>query len=108
MKNYFEGLYFKQQAGECALAFIPAVHRNKNGSSASLQIVSDKTAYITDFPIESVKMDRKGPAVNIGNNRFSLDGIHLDARGDGFEIFGDLEYRDLLYPKYDIMGPFKY
>ncbi|PKM73924.1 MAG: hypothetical protein CVU91_02435 [Firmicutes bacterium HGW-Firmicutes-16] len=108
MKNYFEGLYFKQQAGEYALAFIPAVHKDINGRSASLQIVTDKKAYCVAFPIESVNMSRKDASFAIGDNRFSLEGIHLEVHDDEVDLIGDLQFSALVRPKYDIMGPFQY
>lgn len=106
MKNYFEGLYFKQQTGERAFAFIPAVHTDINGSSASLQVVCENKAYSVTFPIESVEMRRKDAYFAIGNNRFSLDGISLDVHDDEVDLTGDLIFSKLMRPKYDIMGPF--
>jgi hypothetical protein len=108
MRNYFEGLYFKQQTGECALAFIPAVHTDINGRSASLQIVTDNKAYNLAYPIDSVEMNRKEAFFVIGNNRFSLDGIHLDVHDSRVSLTGDLKFSALVSPKYDIMGPFQY
>lgn len=108
MNNYFEGLYFKQQTGEDALAFIPAVHTNKNGKSGSLQIVTKSKAYNIPFPIESVEMKRKEAFFAIGSNRFSLDGIYLDVHDSEVELTGDLRFSALVLPKYDIMGPFQY
>ncbi|MFB0920153.1 MAG: tocopherol cyclase family protein [Oscillospiraceae bacterium] len=108
MKNYFEGLYFKQQTEECAIAFIPALHTDKDGRTASLQIVAENKAFSVSYPIASAELKRQEASFAIGNNHFSLDGIHLDVHDEGIDLIGDLKFSALTRPKYDIMGPFRF
>lgn len=52
MRNFFEGWYFKQQGCDCAIALIPALHRDKNGTISSLQIVSNDETHNLIFSKE--------------------------------------------------------
>ena len=108
MKEYFEGLYFKQQTNEGAIAFIPALHADKSGGSASLQVVTEKKAFSVSYPIEAAELKRQESYFSLGNSSFSIDGIHLDVHDDEINLTGDLRFSALTQPKYDIMGPFRY
>ncbi len=108
MKECFEGLYFKQQTNERAIAFIPALHTDKNGGSASLQIVTGNKAFCVLYPIESAGLKRQEACFHLGRSRFSLEGIHLDVHDNGIDLTGDIRFSALTRPKYDIMGPFRY
>jgi tocopherol cyclase len=109
LPNFFEGWYFKQQAGNDIAAFIPAVHTPSGGKpSASLQIVTQDAAYQAELPVESLKADRRGLAISTGKNVFSKTGLALDIETPDVSVKGRLIYGQLRRLKYDIMGPFKF
>ena len=108
-RSYFEGWYFKQQNGRDTVALIPAFHRDKTGKpSASLQILTDTESASLPFPAEAFYASRNKLMIRIGDCLFSEHGCLLDARKDGFEIHGQLDYGPFRRPKYDMMGPFRY
>lgn len=107
MKGYFEGWYFKQQNRDVAMALIPAVHRDKIGKwSASLQVITSDKSCVMWLPFTDVFYERSPLKVNFGRNLFSLDGIQVDMVQDGCELKGELEFKGIRPPAYDIMGPF--
>lgn len=109
MKQYFEGWYFKQQAGDSAVALIPALHGAQENDSASLQIVTQGKAYHVLYPKEALRvLNRDEPDLILGSSRFSTRGIHLDVATDGVRAVGDLVFGASTRLKQDIMGPFQF
>ena len=108
MRNFFEGWYFKQQGCDCAIALIPALHRDKNGTISSLQIVSNEETHNVIFSKEILHFCRKEPRIKLGKSLFSSEGIHVDLSTEDVELFGNLHFGTFLSPQYDIMGPFRY
>lgn len=107
--SYFEGWYFKQTCEMGNIAFIPAFHVNKKGNpSASLQILSDQEGFNIKYPIEDFYARKNKFLVKIDQNQFSDKGCKLDIKMRDLQIKGELVYKDVIPPKYDIMGPFKY
>lgn len=106
---YFEGWYLKHQKDGKTIAFIPAVHADKNGHwSVSLQVVTEEKVWYLTFPKEVCKIRREPLYIRIGNTIFSEKGVHLDIRGDGLRVKGDIRYSAFEGISYDIMGFFKY
>jgi hypothetical protein len=103
----FEGWYYKQQAAEC-LALIPALHAENGVKTASLQIVTEAGGVTLPFPPEKLTIDRRGPFLRLGENRFGPKGLHLAVREDGMELAGDLRFTSPARLRYDIMGPFAF
>jgi len=93
--NYFEGYYFKHQAGDNTVAFIPGRAKDK----AFVQVITNEHAYFYNFP----KIELKDRVV-AGSCEFSTEGIKIDLP----DIQGEIQYSELVPIKYDIMGPFKY
>lgn len=108
--GFFEGWYFKQQTRERTVAFIPARHIDERGRrSASVQVITDGCSACVEFPYESFEVNREnGLFIAIGPNRFSLMGADVDIDADGLCVRGELRYRAVKPPRYDIMGPFRF
>lgn len=108
MSGGFEGLYFKQQAGQEVIAFIPAVHWSADGRrSGSLQVVLRDRAFYIDLPEESVILDRRTLTGKAGGCVFSPKSITVNIRTPELTAVGYLDFGALLKPRHDIMGPFK-
>ncbi len=103
-KGYFQGWYFKCSGGYKTVAFIPAYHRSKNITSASLQVITDDNAY--NIPFQKLEYTKKPLSVKIGDCVFSDKGITLNFQSSGYKLEGRLHFRSLLPIAYDIMGPF--
>jgi len=108
--GYFEGWYFKHQTADKTIAFIPARHIDEQGRrSASVQIITDGCSACEEFPYESFTVNsKKGLSVAIGPNRFSLSGAEVDIDTAGLCVRGELRYRAVKPPRYDMMGPFRF
>ena len=103
-KGYFQGWYFKCCTGDQTVAFIPAYHRSQNGTSASLQVITDNNAY--SIPFKGLKYTEKPLCVKIGDCVFSEKGIVLRFQSSGYKLEGRLRFRQLSPIAYDVMGPF--
>ena len=109
MRNYFEGWYFKQQIKGNGIAFIPALHINNNDRSASLQVVLPERSFHLTYPKEAIHiLNRKEPAIQLGENHFSSKGIRININTDELEAEGNLEFGPFQEIRYDVMGPFKF
>lgn len=106
MRDYFCGWYFKCQSEEHTLAMIPAVHKTKGRTSASLQIISDEDAWQTLLPAEGVRMEKRRPEAVLGGSCFCKDGIFLDVSTESLSAKGVLTFHARTPLRYDIMGPF--
>ena len=108
VSNFFEGWYFKQRGHDCAIALIPALHSDKNGTLSSLQIVSNEETHNVIFSKEMLLYKRKEPRIKLGKSLFSSEGVHVDVSTKDVELFGNLHFGPFLRPHYDIMGPYHY
>ena len=105
----FEGFYLKHQNRTDTLALIPACHTDADGNrSASLQIITDKTAYQLDFGAEAITIMRSPFFVRLGGSYFSERGCRLSCHTPGLTLEGSLRYGPWAVPATDIMGPFRY
>ena len=102
--NCFYGWYFKCQSETQTLAVIPAVHNAKNTRTCSVQVITDHDAWAVTLSADSFKRTRGN--IFIGENRFGEKGIRLAIHTPQLTVSGNLDFGQLLPPKYDIMGPF--
>ena len=114
-KNYFEGWYFKNTNNEKGISFIPGINIDETGKKAFIQVITNQTSYYIDYDIDLFKFNITPFYIQIGENTFSKDGIHIDIKqsNQNPRIYGDISYlekkeikTDILNP--NIMGPFSY
>ena len=108
MKTYFYGWYFKCQSKDKSIAFIPAYHYSKNQKSSSIQIITDNNSYYVPFSYEDMFLDKKNFIMNIGENKFSSNGLEINIKTDDICISGKITFGEFANIEYDIMGPFKF
>lgn len=108
--GFFAGWYFKHQASDgTGLALIPAIHRDGSGHcKASLQVISDRTAWWLDYPEGSLLFSAAPFAVHLGENRFCRQGMELRIERDGLSLHGSVSYGVFSALRSDIMGPFRF
>lgn len=106
MRQYFKGYYFKCEAKDQTIAFIPALHTDGKESTASLQIITKDKAYV--LPYSRIRFGKNKFKTGIGRNKFSERGIYLDAVSAGCSIHGTLKFGSFQKLRYGIMGPFRY
>lgn len=114
-KNYFEGWYFKNISLQNGIAFIPGINIHNAESKAFIQIITNKMSYFVNYNIKDFKFNCTPFYIQIGNNIFSKESIHIDIKdvSQNLEIYGNIKYSDsknintnILTP--NIMGPFSY
>lgn len=104
MGDYFCGWYFRCQCDSQTLAVIPAVHKSGAEQSCSIQLITDHASRNISFPITDFQ--KRGPVVQIGENRFSPQEMRLELHAAGLRASGSLQFGPLTPIGYDIMGPF--
>ena len=111
--NYFEGWYFKNVGKDINISFIPSISINNGKQSCFIQVITQNYSYVIPYDIRFFSFSYSPFYIQIGNNYFSKDLIHIDISSKDINISGDLIYTDstylkkkLLYP--NIMGPFSY
>jgi hypothetical protein len=106
-KPYFEGWYYKQQAGGKTLAVIPG----RADGGAFIQVVTETASYHIEYPLAAYKLMRRKAfnkfILQIGDNYFSHSGIRLNISQHDISLSGELKYRNLTPLNGDIMGPFR-
>jgi hypothetical protein len=108
-KSFFEGWYFKHQAGNSILAFIPGYCTDTNGkSSAFIQIIMNESSCSIPFSIDDFSIDRRRMVIRLGKNIFSRKGIRININNAEIQIKGQLKYGKVSPIRYTIMGYFKY
>lgn len=108
-RKYFEGWYVKQNNGHETVAFIPAFHVDSFGKpSASMQAITSAGSYHMRFSACDFYADEKGFNVNLGANRFTINGAEIDFRTKDVSICGSLSFSEWTPLQYDIMGPFRF
>ena len=109
MTRWFEGWYFKQQAGKNMLALIPAYHIDGAGNrTGSLQVITPDRSWYVPLPGSAVTFSRKPLVVRADGNVFSLRGIELNVRHEDVTVSGRLCFTGITEPRGDIMGPFRF
>lgn len=105
-QDYFKGWYFKCSNENKTIAFILAFHQSNHKKTASLQIITDYTAF--NIPFQFLQYRENQLAIKIGENIFSKEGIRLQIKNNDLSANGALHFHDLSPIQYDIMGPFKF
>lgn len=105
-QNYFKGWYFKCSHENQTIAFIPAFHQNNYEKTASLQVITDDTAF--HIPFQSLQYRENPLTVKIGETAFSEKGIRLQIKNENFSANGILRFSNIFPIQYDIMGPFQF
>lgn len=114
-KDYFEGWYFKNINDEEGIAFIPGINIEKNDKKAFIQVITNTSSYFINYHIKDFKFNFDPFYIQIKDNIFSKNGIHIqiEDKVQNIKIDGDIEYinnknikTSLLNP--NIMGPFSY
>jgi hypothetical protein len=103
-RGFFEGWYFKHRSGGRVFAAIPgrAIERNKQGS-AFIQTISSDGARYFPFPLSAFRAAKDGLSIQIGDNRFSEQGMELNLPG----ISARFRYGEFTrLTGGDVMGPF--
>ena len=113
IKDYFEGWYFKNSANEKTISFIPGISISEKKKNAFIQIITNTNSYFINYDIKDFKFNNHPFSVQIKNNFFSTEKIHIDINELNLKIKGDIKYfnhtnikTSLLNP--NIMGPFSY
>lgn len=91
--NSFDGYYFKQTQNGRTLALIAG----RCGEESFVQVAADAQAYRFSFPAPP-----GSDPLRAGGCRFGAEGVRLSLP----QVQGELTYRALTPPRYDIMGPF--
>ena len=106
MRDYFYGWYMKCQSYTQTLAVIPAVHRNKQQRTCSIQIITKENVWKAVFSGDLFRREKKN--IFIGQSRFGKKGIRLSVHIPDLTVKGKLDFGALSPLKYDIMGPFAF
>ena len=106
MRKYFCGWYYRCQSADHTLAIIPSVHKTKDSSFCTIQLITDTHAFHAQFPHDAFQEDDN--QIRIGNNRFGMSGISLDIHTPEFYVAGYVRFGAFTPIKYDIMGPFQF
>lgn len=106
-KKYFEGWFFKQSNATNCITFIPSYHIDEAGTfRAFLQIIKDNEYYCVEYNKDEFSINHKDFIINIGNNRFSKQGIELNISNNYINISGKISFGNFCPPRYNVMGPF--
>lgn len=114
-KNYFEGWYFKNTNNVDGISFIPGINIDGKDKKAFIQVITNDSSYFINYNVDDFKFNFDPFCIQIGNNTFSKNGIHIDIKEDtqNLSIYGDIKYinskninTNFLNP--NIMGPFSY
>lgn len=106
---YFEGWYLKHQNKGKTIAFIPAVHADKEGNwTASIQVAMDHGAWNFTYPIEMCQIHDDKFQVRIGENLFTEKGVLISIHTEELTVEGKIAYSGFHKIRGDIMGPFRF
>jgi len=106
MRSSFCGWYFRCQSDNQTLAIIPSIHKTRESSFCTIQVITDTEAFHVQFPYSDYKKDRQ--SIRIDENRFGIDGITLNIQAPELCASGSIRFGSFVPIQYDIMGPFKY
>jgi len=109
-KCYFEGWYFKNTTNNNTISFIPGININENEKKAFIQVITNHKSHYLNYNINDFKFNNNPFYIQIGNNFFSKEKIHLDIndKTQKLKITGDIIYSNEINIKSNIMGPFGY
>jgi tocopherol cyclase len=116
-KDYFEGWYYKNVAGDLksVFSFIPGISLSGDDPHAFIQIIDGltNTTFYLRFDIREFSCEAGKFLVVIGKNVFTRDFISLDIDTDAIKVQGKLEFGKMTpYPSNlrspGIMGWFSY
>lgn len=108
-KSYFMGWYYKIENKQETIGIIPAFHINNRGvGTCSIQIITKNNSFYVEYPLEKMKYSKYFHKIKIGNSVFGKNGFYLNIKNGNKEIKGNIEFKNILKPKKNIMGPFKY
>lgn len=114
-KKYFEGWYFKNTNNENGISFIPGINIDGKDKKAFIQVITNDSSYFVNYDINDFKFNFKPFNIQIKNNTFSKDGIHIDIQDNAqnLKIYGDIKYSNskninTSFISPNIMGPFSY
>jgi hypothetical protein len=116
-RSYFEGWYLKHVSADqlSRLVVISGISRSAEDPHTFIQIITGTPAkaYYIRYDIDSFLASEDSFDVTIGNNHFSLDGIHLDIENDELSLSADIHYGDITeidrsFLSPNIMGFFAY
>lgn len=114
-RNYFEGWYFKNTNLQKGISFIPGINIDETGSKAFVQIITNNKSYFVNYHIKDFKFNYHPFLIQIGNNTFSKENIHINIedKSQNLKVYGNIRYSDsknihtnIFVP--NIMGPFSY
>lgn len=121
----FEGWYGKHQTRQGqTLALIPAFHRgpagehrgarhgsmpeDREGLTASLQVLTAERSWYLPYPARALRVSRLPLSVSLGDSRFTPRGVELHIEEEDLSLRGVLRYGPLTVLRSDIMGPFRF
>lgn len=123
-KNYFEGWYLKhvtqvteKDSSATTLALIPGISLSKSSHLfVQLNLATKEGISFSHYftlPMEDFHFDTEKFQVQIGKNKFSLEGVEVDLEDENIHVQGKIEYSQITnYPVSifhpGIMGPFRY
>jgi hypothetical protein len=122
-RNYFEGWYFRHSDGTPAgtWAFIPGIALGARAGEgyAFVQAIegAEGRSYWFEYPLSAFRASPKELDIQVGDNRFGPEGIHLSLHSDSDSISGKLSYSHLTpipTPPWraiwrpGVMGPFSF
>ncbi|MGC9516211.1 MAG: tocopherol cyclase family protein [Methanomicrobiales archaeon] len=99
--NYFEGWYFKlvDATEKISFALIPGISLtgDPETSHAFIMVFNARQEEMNyfEFPVEDFKAARDEFQINIGENSFSLQEVHLDLDHGENKVLADLNFFDL-------------
>jgi hypothetical protein len=116
-KRYFEGWYFKHVSGDrkSVFALIPGVSLSSRGSYSFVQLIDGATGATRwfSYPIEAFSWSRTRFEIQVGESRFSTEGIDIRLSDGTGSVEGRLRYRGTTPLPFSlsnpgIMGPYAY
>ena len=77
-KNYFEGWYFKNTTINNGISFIPGINIDGKNKKSFIQIITNNESYFVNYNIDDFKFNYNPFYIQIKNNIFSKEKIHID------------------------------
>ncbi len=113
--GYFEGWYFKQTTNNSGnssgvartVSLIPGISRSAAGDRAFVQMIDGASGLTRYFPFSAEEFSATDEpfGVRVGDNRFSLSGIHVDLKDSEGSVRGDLVFGKTVPPVSSFLNP---
>ncbi len=107
---FFEGWYFKHRKDGQVLAVIPGLSLSDSGEEAFIQLIHEGGSHYVRYRREELSVDPQRQLIQVGESRFSPQGVCLKIHTQKLTASGCLHYgpvrplaRSLYAP--GIMGP---